>query len=451
MSEEEMARIDAEFEAVRADREGMDDPAPAPSVTVRLADVQPELVSWLWDARVPLGKLTLIDGDPGLGKSTLALEIIARLTTGRALPEGGAISPANVVILTAEDGLADTVRPRLDAAGADVNRVFALTAARADDGEEIWPTLDKNLAAVADAMKRHEARLVVIDPIMAFLGGEVNSWRDQDVRRVLTPLSKLAEETGAAVVGIRHLTKGGGTNAVYRGGGSIGIAGAARSVLLVAKDPENDARRIIASVKSNLGIPPSSLAYRVESAGLACRIVFDGTSEMTADGLLTVAAADAEPEGRSARDDAASFLADLLVGGAVPTPDIQREARKAGHAWRTVRRAKDGLGVVVEKLGLTGGWIWRLPVEGGQGVHTIERTPSGMVGLLREGGSSDDDPPRAISDDDKEAEPEAASGASSDCWRCRELDASRRMGSRSSAPCNVCGAARPLLRRSVGL
>lgn len=355
-----------DFEKLAGASEWRSEPVPAPSVTVRLADVQPERVTWLWDARIPFGKVTLIDGDPGLGKSTLALEVAARLTTGRAMPEGEAVGPANVVILTAEDGLADTIRPRLDAAGADTSRVFALTAARAENGEETFPTLDLNLDAVADALRKHEARYLIVDPLMAFLGGTVNSWRDQDVRRVLAPLAKLAEGTGVAVVVIRHLTKSGGANAVYRGGGSIGISGAARSVLLVAKDPEDENRRVIASSKSNLSIPPASLAYRVEASGLACRIVFDGTCPLSADGLLAAAEEAQGGEDRSARSDAEDFLRHALSGGSMPVTTLQAEARKAGHNWRTVRRAKENLRVEAKRAGFgaSGRWEWELPIGG---------------------------------------------------------------------------------------
>ncbi|HQR44590.1 MAG TPA: AAA family ATPase [Thermoanaerobaculia bacterium] len=359
------------------------------SVTVALANVKPERVEWLWDGRVPFGKVTLFDGDPGLGKSTLALELAARLTTGRAMPEGMVVDPTNVVILTAEDGLADTIRPRLDAAGADVSRVFALTAARETNGEETFPTLDGNLDALADAVRRHAAGLLVIDPLMAYLGGGVNSWRDQDVRRVLAPLSKLAEETGCAVVIVRHLTKGGGANAVYRGGGSIGITGAARSALLVAKDPKDEARRIIACSKSNLAAIPASVAYRIKAAGDSSRIEFDGTSDLTADGLL--AAAMAEAEDRTARDEAEDFLSDLLGSGPVPTPNVQAESKKAGHSWATVRRAKDRMGIKVEKHGMAGGWAWRLPTEGAHGVSTFEdaHEPSKVLTLIERASSGE--------------------------------------------------------------
>ncbi len=211
-----------------------------PKITY-LSDVQPERVRHLWPGRIPLGKLTVVDGDPGLGKTTVLLDIGARLTTDAAMPDGTASDldgPAGVVILTAEDGLADTIRPRLDAAGADVSKVVALECLVNGDEERSLSLTDLN--AIEAAVQAVDAKLVIIDPLMAFLSSETNSYRDQDMRRVLAPLARLAERLECAIVVIRHLSKGGGANAVYRGGGSIGIIGAARCGLLVAADPDDE-------------------------------------------------------------------------------------------------------------------------------------------------------------------------------------------------------------------
>jgi len=235
-------------------------------------DVAPERVSWLWRGRIPLGKITLIDGDPGTGKSALATDLAARVSVGRKFPDGTPCRAGGVVIASAEDGLADTIRPRLDAAGADLSRVLALATVPDGDTERLI-SVPEDIGVIRRGIEQVQARLVVIDPLMAFLSGDVNSHRDQDVRRALAPLAKLAEETGAALVVVRHLNKSSDGNALYRGGGSIGIVGQARSALLVARHPEDDRRRVLASLKSNLAEPAPSLAFTfTEAANGAVRV-----------------------------------------------------------------------------------------------------------------------------------------------------------------------------------
>ncbi|MDE2058745.1 MAG: AAA family ATPase [candidate division NC10 bacterium] len=211
---------------------------PNDAVIIRLADVQPEPVTWLWPGRVPLGKLTVLDGDPGLGKSTLAFDLAARVSNGSLMPDGSPSLPGGAVILTLEDGLADTVVPRLTVAGADLAKIVALQGVKGADGKLRVPTVE-DIAALTCACQQVAAKIVLIDPLMAYLPSQRNSWRDQDVRQALAPLAKMAEENGVAVLVIRHLNKSGGSQSIYRGGGSIGIVGAARMALLVAKDPEN--------------------------------------------------------------------------------------------------------------------------------------------------------------------------------------------------------------------
>ncbi len=180
---------------------------------VCLSDVKPESVSWLWRGRIPFGKLTLLDGDPGLGKSTLSLDLAARLSVGGTMPgDTTPVEAAATLLLTAEDGLADTVRPRLEAAGADVTRIHALRDVPEtgnDDGRTTFrpPMLPDDIALMKEIVQKHGVRLIVIDPLMAFLSGRVKSFHDQDVRRARAPLAAMAEETGAAVLVLRHLNK----------------------------------------------------------------------------------------------------------------------------------------------------------------------------------------------------------------------------------------------------
>lgn len=328
----------------------------------RLSDVEPEAVEWLWPGRLPLGKISLLEGDPGLGKSTVGIDLAARVSRGLPLPGGGSYGPAAVVLLSAEDGLADTVRPRLDAAGADVRNVYSLSLVIED--AETLPTLDGDLPRIERAVSDAKARLLVVDPLMAFLGGEVNSYRDQDVRRALAPLAKMAERLHLAVLVVRHLTKGGGAASIYRGGGSIGIVGAARSALLVAKDPDNEERRIVASVKSNLAKPPASLAYRIEDASNgAPRLLWEeGDAGITADELLA-AQGPAIESGRP-RDHAVAFLARYLAAGPRPADEVIRDGESEGLSEKTLRRARATLGAVSVKVGFPGSWRWALPEDG---------------------------------------------------------------------------------------
>lgn len=220
-------------------------PSPRPRVLC-VADVAAERVQWLWDGWIARGKLAVIDGDPGKGKSTLTTDLAARISTGTPLPGGTRTVPAAVVLLSAEDGVGDTIRPRLEAAGADTTRVFVFDSVLDAEGTPRPPSIPGDIPYVEALVTEKGAVLVVIDPLMAFLGAGVDAHRDQDVRRALHSLAAVAERTGAAIVIVRHLNKSGGPQAIYRGGGSIGIIGAARSGLLVASDPDDDTRRIVA-------------------------------------------------------------------------------------------------------------------------------------------------------------------------------------------------------------
>lgn len=329
---------------------------------VRLSEVEPEHVAWLWPGRIPLGKVVVVDGDPGLGKSTLVLgEFAARITTGSPWPDRQPCPQGSVVMLTAEDGLGDTIRPRLDAHGADPARVVCFEAVEYGPDEERLPSLALDLARIEAAVVREGALLVVVDVLMAFLGSRTDSYRDQDMRSALTPLAKMAERTGCAVVVLRHLSKTGGTNALYRGGGSIGIIGAARAGLLVAADPEDEHRRILAVTKCNLAAPVSALAFRLapdEEHGCA-RVEWDGETAHTAAQLLETL----DSEERGAGDEAVAFLRAELGGGRVAAKNVKAAARNAGIADRTLDRAKKRAGVETKREGYAseGVWYWSLP------------------------------------------------------------------------------------------
>jgi hypothetical protein len=351
-------------------------------VGILLSEVEPEAIDWRWPLRIARRKITLLDGDPGLGKSVLAIDWASRMTRGLPWPDGAACSSAGVVILSAEDGLADTIRPRLDACGADVTRVVAVQSVGDDDHSPVIPA---DLPRVEAAIARVGAGLLIVDPLMAYLDGNTNSYRDQDVRRALRPLAELAERTGVAVVVIRHLNKAPGGPAMYRGGGSIGIIGAARIALLVGRDPEDEDRRVLAPLKVNIGPKPPALAYRLEEApNGSVRVAWEGECSLTAEQLL---AAPTDEEERGAIVEADEFLTDFLAAGPMATKTVIVEAGKAGIAERTLRRAAKRRGVRHRKLGMGGGWVWELPAEGGQAhgkmANPGEWPPSTDVGRLQ--------------------------------------------------------------------
>jgi putative DNA primase/helicase len=330
-------------------------------VTKRMSEVQTEKIEWLWLQRIPLGKLTLLEGDPGLGKSTIACAIAAAVSTGCALPEMASVPSGSVIIFSAEDGLADTIRPRLDAAGADSAKCHAVTAVRDVDGVEGFPGLPVDIALIEATAMSVGARLIIIDPLMSYLEGKVDSHKDQHVRRAMAPLSAMAERTKAAVLVILHLNKGAGRSPIYRGGGSIGIGAAARSVLVVAKEPGNETEFVLAPVKSNLGPSAESLKYRLTASGSgAARVEWLGVSEYKAEALL---AAPMDPEERSKIDDAKDFLRQVLAARAVDSDDVKSQANGRGISSATLRRAKDQLKVRSGKAGFSDGWQWSLPSE----------------------------------------------------------------------------------------
>jgi hypothetical protein len=330
-----------------------------------LSSVEPEEVSWLWPSWLALGKLALVDGDPGLGKSAMTLDLAARVSAGKAFPDGVECEPAGVVLLSAEDGLADTIRPRLDAAGADTSRILALATVPDENGHDRLLSIPEDLVLIEKGIRRVGARLVVVDPLMAFLSGDTNSHRDQDVRRALAPLAGLAERTGAAVLVIRHLNKAAANNPLYRGGGSIGIIGAARMAFVVGKDPQDENRRVLASTKNNLAMPPQSLMFGLEEAqNGSVRVNWLGQSEVSAKDLL---ATPQDQEHADARGEAVEFLNEVLADGPVAASKVKEEAEDAGIKERTLARAKKALGVISYREGEAGErgkgqWLWKLPV-----------------------------------------------------------------------------------------
>jgi AAA domain/DnaB-like helicase N terminal domain len=331
-----------------------------PDGLICLADVKPEPVNWLWEGRVPLSACTILDGDPSLGKTTIALDLAARVTVGEYMPDdtpAGAVG--TVIFLSSEDVLANTIRPRLDAAGGDASKVFAF-----DPDTDLAPlTLPGDIARLESMIRARNVKLVIADPLVAYLGETINSHRDQDVRRALAPLGRMAERTGVAILGIRHLNKNGGVSALYRGGGSIAIIGAARSGLLVGIDPDDPESAVLAPTKHNLAKRPESLKYRVIEASwelnggrkiTVSKIAWRGTSERTAQELVGPPQNEDE---LSAEEEATEFLRQELIDGPKAAKQVQAQAKARGLSWRTVRRAKKKADVISRKDGYQGEWV----------------------------------------------------------------------------------------------
>src|SRR6266487_3234611 len=234
-----------------------------------LSEVESQQVDWLWHRRIPLGKITILDGDPGMGKSLLSIFIAACVSTGQPMPDGAPGKQGKVILIAPEDAAEDTIKPRVEAAGGDPSQVLMIDnmdLLNIKDTKKIKInerpfSLAQDMGILEQAIKQTGTILVIIDPLMAVLGRNIDSSRDQDVREVLTPLAQIAERTGCAILIIRHLNKGNSANSLYRGAGSIGITAAARIGLLVAHDPDDEQKRVFATIKNNLSKTAPNLSY----------------------------------------------------------------------------------------------------------------------------------------------------------------------------------------------
>lgn len=334
---------------------------PRQMIGICLADIQPERIQWRSRGRIARGKITIIDGDPGLGKSTVTMELAARISRGDPLPDGDPQDEHGVILICAEDDPADTIRPRLDAMGADVSNIHLLHTLPAEGGDRLF-SLPEDCALLEGFIRAKEVGLVIIDPFMGFLSEQLKANSDQDIRRALTPLVGVAQRTGASILLVRHLNKSASANALYRGGGSIGIIGVARFGLMVAKNPDDPTTRVLAHTKVNIGPPPASLVYAIESVpGTDVgRVVWKGISNHSANSLLQDGIDDEE---KDERDEAADWLTARLDDGPVTSSQLQADARRAGIQERALKRAKRKLGVIAEKQGYQGEWVWRLPSQ----------------------------------------------------------------------------------------
>jgi putative DNA primase/helicase len=357
-----------------------------------VADVEPVEMKWLWPGKVPSGKLTLFAGDPGLGKSFVTIDMASRVSRGKVWPDGSENQPTGSVIFVAcEDDVADTIRPRLERANADLENIYIVDGVAVDEREHGF-TLDRHLPLLQKMIdKIGDVRLLVIDPISAYCG-KTDTHNNSEVRGLLSPLIELAASSGVAVVAINHLTKGNG-NAVYRSTGSIAFIAAARAAWNFYKNPDDNSQRLILPTKMNLAPDATGMSYLIEDGGVRWG---DSPVTMTADDVQARAAAAASKDStasQSALENAVAFLQEALADGPVSSKRLIADAKENSIAVKTLRRAFNSIGGKPQKESgnLEGKWFWQLPEDGpaalevGQDPHTAE------VGNFAEFGQVPDD------------------------------------------------------------
>lgn len=317
---------------------------------VCMADVEPEEVEWLVKPYIPLGALTIVEGDPDEGKSFATLAIIAALTSGGGLPFGEIQEPGNVLLLSAEDHLRNTIRPRLDWLGADVGRVFAMKALLVFD--------EKGFKLLEERIEKRQPKMVLFDPLFAYVGSRTNINSDNKVREITNRLAELAHRHRCSIVALRHLSKAEQRNAKLAGASSTAWTAAARSVLLFGHESGDEQSRGFVHTKHNLSAKGASQGYRIErQTDDTARFHWTGECELTSDMILS---SQRNNGAASELERAEDFLFDVLQGGPVLQKEVERRSKREGLSWSTMRRAKIRLKVVSEHGPPKGPWRWRL-------------------------------------------------------------------------------------------
>jgi Bifunctional DNA primase/polymerase, N-terminal/AAA domain/Primase C terminal 1 (PriCT-1) len=322
-----------------------------------LSDVKSTPISWLWEPYIPRGMITILSGNPGVGKTFICLAISAALSRGEQVVSRLSTEPVNVLYLTTENSPEHVLRPRFDTLNGDPSRFIYLseTLYQEEDTEMHGTIRLSDTEQLKLAVVESQASLVIIDPLQSFLGASVDLHRSNETRPILDGLSRIAEHQNCAIVIVRHLSKGIGGSAIYRGLGSIDLTGAARSELLVATDPTDSARRILAHAKSNLGRQGDSITYTINDDGT---LLWGLASELTADALLM---APPTEEARKPVTEAKEFLTEVLANGPQKSIDVQEQARARGIKDATLRRAKEALEIVKRPAGFGESWCLELP------------------------------------------------------------------------------------------
>lgn len=313
---------------------------------INMADVEVQEVQWLWYPYIPYGKITIIQGDPGEGKTTLVLRLIAALTTGKPIIEDyeqtEPVEPVNVIYQNCEDGLGDTIKPRLLEAGADCTKVTVI------DDRNTEPLTMKD-TRIETAIFRTNARLLVLDPIQGYLGSGIDMHRANEIRPVMKYLSDIAEKYNCAVILIGHMNKCSQTKVSYKGLGSIDFSAAARSVLLVGRVKNEPNIRVVCQIKNSLAPEAKSIDFELNEEN---GFLWIGEYDITADDLL------AGKSKTSRQENAADFLMKLLAGGRMLQTEIQSAAKEAEISYSTLKRAKKELDIISKKV--NNKWYWEL-------------------------------------------------------------------------------------------
>ena len=320
---------------------------------INMEQVEIEKIDWLLYPFIPFGKVTIVQGDPGEGKTTMVLQIIAKLTKGEAvLPSGSdesaleektmVLEPVNVIYQTAEDGLGDTIKPRLLSAGADCSRVMVI-----DDNDQALTMMD---ARLEEAIIQTKARLVVLDPIQGFLGADVDMHRANEIRPLMKRVAVLAEKYHCAIILIGHMNKNSNGKSSYRGLGSIDFQAAARSVLIVGRIKDEPEIRVVCHVKSSLAPEGKSIAFRLDKD---TGFEWIGEYDISADDLLS-----GDNRGQKIHV-AKEFLQEVLASGSVAQTKVAEEAESRGIKKKTLWNAKKELEIDSVKIGNQ--WFWMLP------------------------------------------------------------------------------------------
>ena len=342
------------------------------TVALRCASqIEMEPVSWLWSGWLAAGKLHMLGGVPGTGKTTIALAIAAVVSRGGTWPDGAPFkAPGHVIVWSGEDDAADTLVPRLSAMNADLGRVHIVSDVTDPDGKRPFDPAHDMPALISKAREVGDVRLLIVDPVVMTVAGD--SHKNSEVRRGLSPLVTFAQELRAAVLGITHFSKGtSGKEPLDRVTGSLAFGAAPRLVFAASKKKDENGEetdaRVFVRVKSNIGPDGGALTYTLNTVDLpqgitTSQVSWGGKVEGSARDILADAEqSQEESAGRTERDEAADFLRSVLADKPVKASQVLREAREAGHSERTIRRAKDELDIKAVKEGMDGGWVWQLP------------------------------------------------------------------------------------------
>lgn len=330
---------------------------------VGLDTVKAKQIHWFWDGRFPRGAIIDLHGDPGEAKSQIGLNLAARYSTGTTMPPHslpGGCEPGNTLLLAAEDDLERTIKPRLQALDADMQRITHLKTVETWDGDERQIQLPLDLPVIEQVITEKNIGLVIVDVLSAFVQEGLNMNSDSDMRRLFSPVSALAERTQSTWLFLRHLNKKSGTSSMYRAGGSVAIIAAARAAFTVAPHPDNPATKVFAPVKFNLGPTPRSLTYTIEPAGGVSRVVWGGETDMSAHDIL---GSNVGGKSGSKVDAAKEIIEDVLGNGPRGSNEVEQEIERAGISKSTYWRARKELRVTAQKTDFDGQWLLSLPAD----------------------------------------------------------------------------------------